>query len=73
MVDGKWVTSHASPTVKTAEGWLNNEYNGGHQSDIRYCRQVLNQMHLETTSLKAEIFMHQQTDEIVVVTRQFGF
>ena len=39
--------------------------------DIRYPRMMLNRVHTECTRLNAEIFMHQQSEDVIVVTRQF--
>lgn len=39
--------------------------------DIRYARMMLNRVHTKATRLNAEIFMHQQSDDVLVVTRQF--
>lgn len=61
--------------MKDAGGNVNNILtlaNSIHK-DIRLARQVLNKMHDESCGRKAEIFMHSQTDDIIVVTRQFDF
>ena len=34
---------------------------------------ILNNMHFECATRKDEIYMHQQTDDIIVVTRQLDF
>ena len=38
--------------------------------DIRYARLLLNRVHRECNKLNAEIFLHQQADDVLVVTRQ---
>lgn len=38
---------------------------------MRVVREFLNSAHYECASQDAEIFMHQQSDDIIVVTRQF--
>jgi|LauGreDrversion4_2_1035121.scaffolds.fasta_scaffold600686_2 hypothetical protein len=38
--------------------------------DMRYARMVLNRVHEHCTRLNAEIFLHQQADDVLVVTRQ---
>lgn len=34
---------------------------------------MLNQIHNESTTKNAEIYMHQLTNDIIVTTKQFGF
>ena len=38
--------------------------------DIRYARGILNQVHSHCTEYNASIFLHQQADDVLVVTRQ---
>ena len=38
---------------------------------MRYVRRRLNEVHEECTRKNAEIFLHQQTSEVIVVIRQF--
>jgi hypothetical protein len=41
--------------------------------DIRYARKKLNAIHEECTQNNAEIFLHQQSSDVLVITRQFSF
>ena len=40
-------------------------------NDIRYARKKLNAIHEECTQNNAEIFLHQQSSDVLVITRQF--
>lgn len=42
-------------------------------NDIRYARKKLNAIHEECTQNNAEIFLHQQSSDVLVITRQFSF
>jgi hypothetical protein len=42
-------------------------------TDIRYARKKLNAIHEECTQNNAEIFLHQQSSDVLVITRQFSF
>jgi hypothetical protein len=40
-------------------------------NDIRYARKKLNAIHEECTQNNAEIFLHEQSSDVLVITRQF--
>ena len=42
-------------------------------NDIRYARKKLNAVHEECTKHNAEIFLHEQTPDVLVIIRQFSF
>ena len=38
--------------------------------DIRYARMMLNRVHEHCNRLDAQVYLHQQADDVLVVTRQ---
>jgi len=81
----RWHTSHSLPKMSDGHGNENNFFELGelrrgfdpqHQvkkmADLRVVRMLLNEAHRECTSNSAEIYMHSQTDDTIVVVRQLS-
>lgn len=62
-------------TAKPREETPSKQPEGGDRTfnDIRYARKKLNAIHEECTQNNAEIFLHQQSSDVLVITRQFSF
>ena len=70
-IPGALLPSFPKPREETAS----KQPEGGDRTfnDIRYARKKLNAIHEECTQNNAEIFLHQQSSDVLVITRQFSF
>jgi hypothetical protein len=68
-IPGALLPSIAKPRVEV----ISKTSEGGDQTfnDIRYARKKLNAIHEECTQNNAEIFLDQQSSDVLVITRQF--
>jgi hypothetical protein len=76
VVDGNWVTSPSYPRANDGTGNINNfmlsvDYLPVKLPNLIQIRSFFNKIHQESTERNAEIFMHQQTNDIIVTTKQF--
>ena len=81
--NSNWFINQSLPKIDDGHGNENNFFELGdsrrsfdaqHQvkvmPDIQIVRQLMNKAHKECTENEAEIFMHSQTDDTIVVVRQ---
>lgn len=82
--DCRWNVGNQLPRVKDSQGNENNYFMVGTQKntvqnqslklkDIRLARRLLNLAHQECSENQAEIFMHSQSDDTILVFRQLPF